>query len=163
MAVNVYEGMFIFDANRYARDPGGVPRRIDDEIKQLGGEVLVSRLWAEQKLAYPIKGQGQGTYWLTYFRLDSDNLTKLNHQNRLNDNVLRSLVIRIDPRLVDARVSHASSGGKSTTPTEAGEKKEETKQDTDSGTADSGTADSGTADSEKKDEPQAAEPAAADS
>jgi len=34
LAVNVYEGMFILDANRYSRDPGGVPRRIDDEIKR---------------------------------------------------------------------------------------------------------------------------------
>ena len=56
MAVNVYEGMFILDANRYARDPGGVPRQIDDAIKKFGGEVLVSRMWTEQKLAYAIKG-----------------------------------------------------------------------------------------------------------
>jgi small subunit ribosomal protein S6 len=112
LALNVYEGMFIFDSNRYARDPGGVPRRIDDEIKQLGGELLVSRLWAEQKLAYPIKGQSKGTYWLTYFRLDSDQLAKLNHQTKLNENVLRSLVIRIDPRLAEAMVAHASSGVK---------------------------------------------------
>lgn len=131
MAVNVYEGMFILDANRYARDPGGVPRRIDDEIKQLGGEVLVSRLWAEQKLAYPIKGQSKGTYWLTYFRLDSEQLTKLNHQVKLNENVLRSLVIRIDARLADAMVSHASSGVKSSTPAETTEEPAEADSDVD--------------------------------
>jgi small subunit ribosomal protein S6 len=150
LAVNVYEGMFILDSNRYARDPGGVPRRIDDEIKQLGGEVLVSRLWAEQKLAYTIKGQGKGTYWLTYFRLDSDRLAELNHQTNLNNSVLRSLVIVIDPRLVGTMVAHASPGVKSDTSTEAGEKKEE---------------ETASKDEKKSDEKKSdvAEPAAADS
>ena len=39
-------------------------------IEKAGGEILVSRLWEERRLAYPIKGQRKGTYWLTYFRLD---------------------------------------------------------------------------------------------
>ena len=116
MAVNVYEGMFILDSNRYARDPGGVPRQIDELIKKHGGEVLVSRLWVEQKLAYQIKGQNKGAYWLAYFRLDSDQLAPLNHQLKLNDNILRSLVLKIDPRLVDAMVAHASPGTSASTP-----------------------------------------------
>lgn len=110
MAENVYEGMFILDSNRYSRDPAGVPRKIDDLIKQLGGEVLVSRLWSEQKLAYPINGHSKGTYWLTYFRIDSGAIAELNHQTKLNDSVLRSLVLVIDPRLVDTMVAHASGG-----------------------------------------------------
>jgi small subunit ribosomal protein S6 len=110
LAENVYEGMFILDSNRYARDPAGVPRKIDDLIKKLGGEVLVSRLWSEQKLAYPIHGHSKGTYWLTYFRIDSGAIAELNHQTKLNENVLRSLVLLIDPRLVDTMVAHASGG-----------------------------------------------------
>jgi small subunit ribosomal protein S6 len=110
LAQNVYEGMFILDSNRYARDPGGVPRKIEDQISQLGGEVLVSRLWNEQKLAYPINGHSKGTYWLTYFRIESGAIAELKHQAKLNENVLRSLVLKIDPRLVDAMVAHASGG-----------------------------------------------------
>jgi small subunit ribosomal protein S6 len=102
--------MFILDPNRYARDPAGVPRQIDELIEKHQGEMLVSRLWVEQKLAFPIKGQNKGTYWLAYFRLDSGQLADLNHQIKLNDNILRSLVLKIDPRLVDAMVAHASPG-----------------------------------------------------
>jgi small subunit ribosomal protein S6 len=119
--VNVYEGMFILDSNRYARDPGGVPRHIDELIKKRGGEVLVSRLWVEQKLAFPIKGQSKGTYWLIYFRLDSSRLTELKHQVKLSDSVLRSLVLKIDPRLVDAMVAHASPRTRVVTPDEPDE------------------------------------------
>ena len=46
-------------------------------IEKLGGEILVSRLWEERRLAYPIKSHRKGTYWLTYFRLDATQLDQL--------------------------------------------------------------------------------------
>ena len=69
MADNVYEGMFILDSNRYGHDPEGVSGQIHEMIQKLGGKMLVSRLWEERRLAYPIKAHRKGTYWLTYFRL----------------------------------------------------------------------------------------------
>lgn len=107
MATTVYETMFILDSNRYARDPNGVSGQIPELIQKLGGEVLVSRLWNEQKLAYPINGQRKGTYWLTYFKLDGSKLTEFNNALRINESILRSLTVKVDPRLVDALVSHA--------------------------------------------------------
>ena len=69
MADNVYEGMFILDSSRYGHDPEAVSGQIDETIQKLGGKILVSRLWEERRLAYPIKSHRKGTYWLTYFRL----------------------------------------------------------------------------------------------
>lgn len=111
MALNVYEGLFIFDSNRYSRDPGGVSAQVADFVQKLGGEVLVSRLWEERRLAYPINGQRKGTYWLAYFRLDGKQLTTLERDCQLSESIMRSLVIKIDPRIVDALVSHAQAGG----------------------------------------------------
>ena len=108
MATNVYEGMFLLDANRYSRDPNGVSKEINDIVEKCGGEMLVSRLWNEQRLAYPINGQRKGTYWLTYFKLDSAKQTDLNRACRLSDNIMRNLVLRVDDRLVDTLVSHAA-------------------------------------------------------
>jgi len=107
---NVYEGMFLFDSNRYGRDPSGVSRQVSDMIKKYGGEVLVSRLWEERRLAYPISGQRKGTYWLSYFRLESSQLTAINRDCRLSENMLRHLVLKVEPRLVDALVKHAQAG-----------------------------------------------------
>lgn len=107
MANSVYETMFILDSNRYARDPNGVSGQIPELITKLGGEVLVSRLWNEQKLAYPINGQRKGTYWLAYFSLEGTKLAEYNNQLRINESVLRSLTIKVEPRLVDALVTHA--------------------------------------------------------
>ena len=111
MAQNVYEAMFILDSNRYGRDPSGVSAQIPHMVEQLGGSMLASRMWEERRLAYPIGQHRKGTYWLTYFKLESDQLTTLNRQCQLNENVVRQLVLKVDPRIADALVEHALTGG----------------------------------------------------
>ena len=122
LTTNVYETLFILDSNKYARDPSGVSGTIPSLIEKLGGEILANRLWMEQKLAYPIKGHRKGTYWLTYFKLESGKLTEFNRQCRLNENILRNLTLAVEPRLVDVLVSHA--GGARQTPVVEGVDKE---------------------------------------
>ena len=107
MASAFYESLFLFDSNHYARDPGGIASSVQSMITDLGGEILVSRLWAEQRLAYPINGHQKGTYWLVYFKLDTQKLKELNRTCQLNEALLRFLFTRVDPRLVDALVAHA--------------------------------------------------------
>jgi small subunit ribosomal protein S6 len=107
LATANYECLYILDSNRYAQDPGGVAAALQQSITDLGGEILASRLWAEQKLAYPINGHHKGTYWLVYFQFDTLKLRELNRANQLNESIVRSMVVRVDPRLIDALVAHA--------------------------------------------------------
>ena len=107
MAENVYECMFIFNANTYAKNPANVGKTVEDLLKTVDGEILASRLWNEQKLAYPIKGHRKGAYWLTYARIESTSISKLSRACQLNDSILRQLVVKIDPRLVDTMVAVA--------------------------------------------------------
>ena len=108
MTRNTYEALFIFDSNHYARDPGGVGAAIAKMIEELGGNVLVSRLWSDQqKLAYPINNQNKGTYWLAYYELDTDKNSELNRAIRLNDSILRHMTIKLDHRLIEPMVAHA--------------------------------------------------------
>jgi len=112
LAERVYEGMYLFDANRYSRDSGAVTGRLNEMIEKCGGEVIVGRLWAEQKLAYPINGQRKGAYWLTYFKMDGSRVKELTRAGQLNNDVVREMILAVEPRLVDALVTHAKSGGK---------------------------------------------------
>jgi small subunit ribosomal protein S6 len=98
------------DAGRYARDQEGISGQISKVIKDEGGEVLVSRLWEERRLAFPIKGQRKGVYWLTYFRLEGDKLSAVRQKFRLSESVLRVLFVKVDPRIVDTLVAHALAG-----------------------------------------------------
>ncbi len=109
MAANVYEGMYILDSNRYLRDSDGVTNQIESMIRKAGGEVLVSRLWEERRLAYPIKGQRKGTYWLIYFRLESGRINEIKRECQITDGILRTLFLKVDPRIVDAVVAHAQT------------------------------------------------------
>jgi small subunit ribosomal protein S6 len=102
--------MVIFDSNRFARDRSAMPAEVEKSIKSGGGEVLVSRLWEERRLAYPIAGQRRGTYWLLYFRGPSSILSSLNREWEIHDGILRHLVLKVHPHLVEAVLEHARTG-----------------------------------------------------
>lgn len=110
MSAHVYECMFLLDSNRYARDPSGVSAELNVMVEQCGGTIMVSRLWNEQKLAYPIDGHKKGTYWLSYFRLESNRQQELVRKFRLNEAILRQLILKVDPRIAEALVQHAAGG-----------------------------------------------------
>lgn len=103
----VYEGLFILDSNRFARDRDGLARELEGLIEAAEGEVLVSRLWEERRLAFPIKGQRKGAYWLMYFRCSTQALTSLTRQCEINDTILRQLFVKLPPALVEPILAHA--------------------------------------------------------
>ena len=107
MAEYIYEGLFILNSNRYARDPEAVSGVLQTLIEKQEGSIIVSRLWEERRLAYSINGQRKGTYWLIYFKMDGERIAALNQQANRGDDLLRHLIIRIDPRIADTLVSHA--------------------------------------------------------
>jgi small subunit ribosomal protein S6 len=110
MATNVYEGLFIFDSDLYAKGADEVSSQVASIVEQLGGEVLLSRLWDERKLAYPIDGHRRGTYWLVYFRIKPNAIKDLTRRFQLSGSIIRFLILRVDPRLVDTLVEHARAG-----------------------------------------------------
>lgn len=104
---NTYETLFILDSNHYARDPGGVSKQLEEIITAAGGEIHVSRMWMEQKLAYPIDKHQKGTYYLVYFDMEGPSLPKIDRAFKLCEPVIRELTIRLDPRLVEPILANA--------------------------------------------------------
>ena len=104
---SVYEGMFILDANRLARDREALPRELKEIIEAGGGQLELSRLWEERRLAYPIKGQRKGAYWITYFRSPTSSIKEMNRQLEMKDGILRHLFIRLPDALVEPILDHA--------------------------------------------------------
>jgi ribosomal protein S6 len=107
---NVYEGLYILNSELYAKTPDEVSGQMAAFIEKIGGEVLLSRLWDERRLAYPIKGHRRGTYWLTYFKIDPAKVKELTRQFQITDSILRFMFLKLDPRIVDAVVEHAKDG-----------------------------------------------------
>jgi small subunit ribosomal protein S6 len=111
VAEKVYECMLIFNANAYARSPGAVAESVKQMVETVGGELLASRMWNEQKLSYPIKGQRKGVYWLSYVKMEGTRFPKLNRACQLNETIMRHMIISIDPRLVEPMVAAARGDG----------------------------------------------------
>ena len=107
MAKNTYEALLIIDSNHYARDPGGISKQIDEIVTQAGGNVLVNRLWMEQKLAYPIDKHQKGTYWLAYYEIDGPAIPKIDRALHLCEPVLRHMTIKLEPRLIEPILANA--------------------------------------------------------
>jgi small subunit ribosomal protein S6 len=89
-------------------------------LQKFGGEVLASRLWDDgRKLTYPIDGHKKGTYWLTYFNMESTRLHEVNRECRINENMLRHLFVKLDARVAPelVRVARGEAQPRSRTET----------------------------------------------
>ena len=74
MATNVYECMFILDTTKVSGDIPAADKQLRTILEKHKAEVLVSRPWDERRLAFPIRNQKKGLYYLTYFSSEGKNL-----------------------------------------------------------------------------------------
>ena len=107
MGANTYECMFLLDTNKVSGDVPAAAKQLHGILEKNHAEVLASRPWDERRLSYPIKGHKKGLFYLTYFRSEGKNLVGVEHDIALSELILRSLIIRIDPKLVDTMLSLA--------------------------------------------------------
>jgi small subunit ribosomal protein S6 len=77
--------------------------RLDEVISDVGdlidrnnGEVTKVEPWGLHKLAYPIKKQQEGRYVMMTFELEPRNVSELERVLKLNESVIRHLVIRLE-------------------------------------------------------------------
>jgi small subunit ribosomal protein S6 len=107
MPANVYECMFLLDTNKIGGDQAAVAKQLHAILERNQAEVLASRPWDERKLAYPVDGHKKGLYYLMYFRTEGKNVASLERDFVLNETILRALIVRIDPKLVDIMLTLA--------------------------------------------------------
>jgi small subunit ribosomal protein S6 len=107
MPANVYEGMFVLDPSKVAGDVANADKQIRTILEKNHAEVLVSRPWDERRLVYQIKNLKKALYYLTYFSAEGKALTGIEHDCKLNEMVVRQMILRIHPKLVDTMLSLA--------------------------------------------------------
>ena len=98
MPVKLYESLVLLDASKVSGDLAGAAATLHATLEKYHAHVEVSRLWKEQKLAYPINGQKKGIYYLIVFRADAQVLVDIETDYRLNELVLRQMTLRVDPK-----------------------------------------------------------------
>ena len=124
MSVNTYEGMFVLDSAKVAVNWDESVKHVHDILAKHNAEIVASRQWDERRLAYPVEGHKKGTFLLTFFRTEGENLKEIEADCKLSELVLRDLILKVHPKLVAVQVNQAmtSTPGQES---EDGERREE--------------------------------------
>ena len=107
MPVSTYEGMFLLDSAKVAVSWDEAVKQVHDILTKHQSEIVASRQWDERRLAYPIGSHKKGTYLLTYFRTEGENLKEIVADCSLSDVIVRELVLKVHPKLADHLVNQA--------------------------------------------------------
>jgi small subunit ribosomal protein S6 len=91
--------MFLLDPNKVAGDVPAATKQLHGLLERHQAEVLASRPWDERRLSYSVGSHKKGLYYLTYFRTEGKNIVGLEGDFKLNEMILRHLVIKVDPKL----------------------------------------------------------------
>jgi small subunit ribosomal protein S6 len=93
--MNTYEGLFLFQQAATANLQGAIDH-IQELLKRADADVLSLRKWEERRLAYEIKGNKRGVYFLVYFKAAPTRLVGLERDCNLSEQLLRSMILRAD-------------------------------------------------------------------
>ncbi len=107
MPANVYECMFLLDTTKVSGDVPAAAEKLHSILEKHNVEILASRPWDERRLAYPIGNHKKGLYYLTYFRAEGTEVPRLEGEFNLNEMILRTMILRIDPKLVETMLALA--------------------------------------------------------
>ncbi len=93
--MNTYEGMFLIDAKLDQKAANSIFDQIKGIITKNEGNIISSRIWTEKRrLCFPIKKNQEATYYFVSFNLQPLLIDKIRQAYRLNENILRVLIIR---------------------------------------------------------------------
>jgi small subunit ribosomal protein S6 len=107
MPANIYESLIMLDTSKVAGDLPAAQQQLHAIMERNHAEVLASRPWDERRLAYPIRGQKKALYYLLYFKTGGENLVPIERDFQLNETILRAMVLKIEPKLVDTMLALA--------------------------------------------------------
>lgn len=88
-----YEGVFIISPDLQGETARGVVAQLQELVTKNGGRVDGLQEWGKKRMAYKIKKKQEGHYVLLNFQMDSNQTKKLEQALRLNDHILRFLLV----------------------------------------------------------------------
>lgn len=93
--MNKYEIMFILKSN----DVEAINTQVSELkaiITDMKGEIVNEKEMGNRKLAYPIKKELNGYYYVINVNANNEAIAEFDRKARINENVIRHLIIRLD-------------------------------------------------------------------
>ena len=95
--MNKYEAMLIVRPDLSEDDKKILFQQINDSVTKYNGTIAQGALWADKKkLFFPIKKYTEGVYYLLSFSLDPLAIKDIRNAYKLNENILRVLISKLD-------------------------------------------------------------------
>ncbi|MCZ6834389.1 MAG: 30S ribosomal protein S6 [Planctomycetota bacterium] len=93
--INTYEGLFLFPQSA-AGDLQGALDHLKQILAKAEVEIISLSKWDERRLAYEIKGNKRGIYFLTFFKADASKIQGIERDCNLSEQLLRIMITRAD-------------------------------------------------------------------
>lgn len=105
-----YECVMVLHPGISDDDGTAIVERFSKSVTDHGGEVQMHDHWGRRELAYPIEKQTNGDYHLIKFTADNTLVVEADRDLRLDDKVLRHLIVVDEEWAERNRVSQAKRG-----------------------------------------------------
>lgn len=92
MKMKKYEGLFILKPNLSDEEYGKLTAAVVEVITKNGGKVDGKEELGTKDLAYPIKKEKKGRYFLVYFTADTQSITAMERIYKINELILRVVI-----------------------------------------------------------------------
>lgn len=93
--MNKYEIMFILKSNEEEAIKSEISN-LKAIITDMSGEITNEKEMGNRKLAYPIKKELNGYYYVMNVSANNDAIAEFDRKAKINENVIRHLIIRLD-------------------------------------------------------------------
>lgn len=94
--VREYELVTIWNPDLGEDGMAGAMERLTSTIAARGGTVADTNTWGRRRLAYHINRHAEGVYVIMQLKLEPERAAELESQLRINEDVLRHLLVRKD-------------------------------------------------------------------
>jgi small subunit ribosomal protein S6 len=91
--MNKYEIVFVLQADEPETEMAAHVQKVDDLVKEFGGEITERNHWGVRQLAYEIRHQTRGNYMHIRFSTGGDAIRKMDTEFRLDHKILRHLIV----------------------------------------------------------------------
>jgi len=102
-----YELVYLVSPQATEQDVTDLHAQVEATIARFGAQLAKTENWGRRKLAYEIGGHKEGTYVLEVIDGGGDVMKEIDRRLKVNEQVLRHLVVRVDEELRAAEQTRA--------------------------------------------------------
>ena len=116
--INSYESMFIVDVSKGESVTEAAVNKFTSLI-EANAEVIDVAKWGKRRLAYPINDMPEGYYVVVTFKSEPAFPAEFERLAKIDENVLRSMVIRLDYDAAERKAAKAAEAAEKAAAAEA--------------------------------------------